>query len=248
MIKSIALKDLRNGEVLQFNTDILAIVNLNNPLVLKVQPEYNNLLVVNQVIEGLFKTDSSNPITEELQALDARRDAAINGMIAVINGYSYHFNAAINTHATHLKNHLNLFGAGIARDNYQSETTTLRTIINDWINKPELAVAVTALNLIDWKNELETANTSFASKWLTRTQELGAVSSDTIKAKRTDAANAYYTLRETLDAYNTINKGADPFGKTINELNALIDQYNVLLAGRKGGGTNVTPSVPTTPA
>lgn len=51
-------------------------------------------------------------------------------------------------HASALEAHLNLFGTGIARENYQSETTLLRNIINDWKTKPELAQAITALQLI----------------------------------------------------------------------------------------------------
>jgi hypothetical protein len=61
---------------------------------------------------------------------------------------------------------------------------------------------------------------------------LGAVNPATILEKRLESVQLYYALRDRLAAHHNINDGANPWGKTVNELNALIDQYNVLLAGR----------------
>lgn len=237
MITSIDLIRLRNSEFLQFMTDVLGIVNLNNATKLQVKQQYTNLQTLNKAIDGLFVTDNSNPITEELQILDARRDNAINGITAVINGYTYHFNAATKAQATILNNHLALFGIGIARNNYQSETTILRNIIADWNTKPELKTAITSLDLTSWKTELEAANNAFATRYLSRTQQLGAASTDTIAGKRAEATTAYYALRDRLDAFFTIHEGAEPYTKTTNELNALINQYNIILTARKVDNT-----------
>ncbi len=245
MISSIDIAKLRNGEFLQFQTDFLSIVNLNNPATLQVQTHYNVLVANVQEIESLFKTDTANPITEEIAALDGRRDDAINGLLFIVKAYSYHFDAAVQTHAIKLNHHLQLFGVGIAKDNYQSETATIRNIVNDWATQPELTAAITALNLTAWKAELETANNSFADKYLARTQELGAVNPDSIKGKRQETTDAYYALRDRIDAYATINNYAAPYDKTTNEVNALITQYSALLVGRKGSGAAVTPVPPT---
>jgi hypothetical protein len=242
MINSIKLLLLRNGEFLQFNADFLKIVNLNNPATLQVEAAYNELFAIKQSIEALFKTDTSNPITEELEVLDARRDAAITGISTVISGYTSYYDNNIKAAAIKLNNHLALFGAGIARDNYQSETATIRSIVEDWTNKPELAAAITTLNLGGWKTELEAVNTSFNTKYLARTQEFGAVSADTIKTKRQEAINAFYKLRNNINAHFILQDGAEPYNKVTNELNALIDQYNKLLAARQGGGDSEPPA------
>ena len=233
MITSIDLSKLRNSEFLQFMTDYLGVVNLNNATTLQVKQQYSSLQAITKTIEALFKVDTSNALSDELQALDARRDAAINGMAALINGYTYHYDAATKAHATTLSNHLAIFGVGIAKNNYQSETTILRSIINDWDTQPKLTAAINTLNLASWKKELETANNAFAAKYLTRTQELGAASPESIPNKRVEAINAYYALRDRIDAFFTINDGAAPYNKAVNELNALITQYNTLLAGRQ---------------
>ena len=242
MINAIDIAKLRNSELLQFYTDFLNIVHLNDERALQVEAEYNNLLSSREAIEDLYKISQGNPITEELQALDARRDAAISGLLSVINGYGYHFDAAISSHAHKLSSNLAVYGAGIARENYQSETATIRNIVKDWTETADLATAVAALNLADWQTELETINNSFATKYLDRTQELATASPDTMKQKRLESTTVYYALRDTINAYFTINKGAAPYDKPTNELNALITQYNVLLAGRKGGGVIVPPA------
>jgi hypothetical protein len=147
MINTIDLKTLRNGEFLQFQTDLLAIIGLNNPTALHVQAQYAALTSKVQEVEALFRTDPGNPITDEIQALDARRDAAVNGLLFVARGYANHYDENIRAYATKLNNHLELFGVGIARDNYQSETASIRNIVNDWGNKPELSEALGNLKL-----------------------------------------------------------------------------------------------------
>jgi len=73
---------------------------------------------------------------------------------------------------------------------------------------------------------------------------LGAANPSTILEKRLASVQLYYALRDRLAAHHNINDGANPWGKTVNELNALIDQYNVLLAGR-ANEQEPTPPPPT---
>lgn len=242
MINSITLNNLRNAEFLQFSKDALNIIQRNDPAALSIATWYNAFKAVTEKIEDLFKTDTSNPITDDLQTTDVRRDNALNGITATVQGYTYHFAPATSAAAKTLADHLALFGSGIARENYQSETAIINSIITDWKNKPELMAAIAVLGLDSWVTELDTANKTFSTQYLDRTQQLGAASPDTIKAKRLEAADAWYKLRNKLDAYYEVNEGAQPFAKTENELNALIDQYNTLMNSRKGGDINPTTS------
>lgn len=232
MINSIPLQTLRNGEFLQFIADVLGIVSLNNPAQLQVNSQFTQLQTEYSALQELFKTDRGNPVTDEILALDIRRDDAVTGMSALVNAYTYHFNPALRNPANVLQANLKLYGAGIARDNYMSETASISSIVGDWKNKAELQAAITTLQLADWLTELEQANTAFNTRYISRTQEMGAASPDNIKLKRVMVANAYYALRDHVDAYFTINQGAEPFAKATNEINALVDQYNALLAGR----------------
>jgi len=115
--------------------------------------------------------------------------------------------------------------------NTQAETATLNSIHGDWEIKTELKAAITKLNLTAWVAELKTANNLFQQKFLARTQEYGAASPETLRAKRDETIAAYYELRNFIDAYEVIQPGA-AITKLINELNALIEQYNALLKTR----------------
>ena len=121
----------------------------------------------------------------------------------------------------------------------------MRNILNDWESKPELTAAITALNLGTWKADLAAANTLFAAKYLDRAQETGAASPENIKNKRTEANEAWYALRDLINAHFIIEKGAAPYGPTVTFINGLIEYYNNLIA-RRGQGEEVveTPAAP----
>ena len=238
MIDAIHLAILRNAEYLQFVKDLITIVDKNDPEALKVVAENNALKTKISELEALFKTQLSNPITKELEVLDGRRDKCINGILNVVNGYTYHFKESISQAAYALSDNLKLYGVGIAEQNYQSETTILTNIINDWETKSELVAAVNLLQLADWKNELKTVNLEFSSKYIDRTQEYGTASPENIKSKREQTNAVYYELRDRIGAYGIIEKSNPNFTKVINELNALIAQYNSLLKNRSSNSGN----------
>lgn len=238
MINAITLNNLRNSEFVQFITDVLAIVQRNNPADLKVQEQYNNLMAICTSLETLFKNERGSAITDTINVLDERRDNAINGISSFVQALTYHYDEATRKHANALARHLKLYGTGIARENFQSETAIINNILTDWESKQPYTDALASLNLVAWKDELRTANSAFSAQYLERTQELSAAPPETLKEKRIDACDAYYALRDFIVSFYTIHKGAEPFNKTVKQLNALIDQYNALITGRKS--TNST--------
>ena len=246
MIIAIHLNHLRNAEYLQFIKQVLAIIGLNKPDVLKIEAQYNNLQGYLAALEALFVTEKGSAITETVVLQDNRRDKAINGITAIVNGFTYHYTPDTENHARRLAGQIGEYGAGIARENYQAQTSIIDNLLNDLNSKPEMAAAITALQLTDWCKELETANTAFNNAYLQRTQQLGAVSPETIFAKRQQANSNYYSLRDFIDSYFIINQGAEPYNKVSNELNALIVQYNTMMAGRLAGEKEGGEEVPVT--
>lgn len=236
MINSIDLSKLRNGEYSQFLQDVMNITNQNNPATMQVQPQLTALSAVAAEIEALFKTPVGSAITAELENYDLLRDNALKGILSIVRGNMYSEDPVVKNHATVLDTHLALFGKDIAGDSYQSETSSIRNIIEDWNLKPELTAAITALNLDNWKTSLDTANNFFSDKYLARAVELGSDTADSIKAKRLVANEAYYTLRDNINARYIINSGAEPYKTVVSSINGLITYYNDLLARRVGGG------------
>ena len=245
MITSINLNDLRNGEYITFQKNCSQIIDLNDANALLVKGEKDLLDAETFKIEDLFLIMKKSELTPVIEALDARRDRAINGITITINGYTYYFEEDKSNAANVLANALKPYGSGIATLNLVLETAQIDSLISDFTSKPALIAAANVLGLTSWFTELGTANAAFNKKYLDRTQELGAANPDNIKALRLIANQKYYELRDMLDGYFITKKKIDPWKKTINEINALIDQYNQLLANRKGNNDSETP--PETP-
>lgn len=244
MINQISLQPLRNSEYIQFQTDTLNIVSNNDPEALGVKALFDNLKNVIDSIEKQFKVSQASLITKEIEVLDARRDKAINGITLIIQGYTYHAEEALSNYAKTLEAHLNLFGSGIAKDNYISETTVLRNIINDWKTKPELLAAITALQLTAWQTEMELANNLFNETYSKRNDELAVAPSEKLKTLRLEGNEAYYKLRNRLNSYLDINNGAEPWASTVGKINQNISNYMALLNRRNAGSTNTQGELP----
>ena len=244
MINAINISILRNAEYLQFMKNVDSLVVSNDPTVLNVVAQQEALNNSNAILDGLFKTQLANEITQELVLLDERRDKAINGLLFVLSGFMYHYDEPTAQAASVLNDNLKLYGSGIAKQNYQAETATISSMVTDWETKTALTDAMTLLNLKDWKDELKAANSLFNVKYLARTQEYGVANPDTLKAKREEANAIYYTLRDFLNSFGIVQPTAANT-KVTNEINALIDQYNTLLNNRlaNAGSEDTPPTV-----
>lgn len=229
MISAIDLAKLRNSEFLQFGTFFSNFVVANDPVALNIAPQHTAFKAKLDETAGLFKVEKSSPLTQELILLDERRDKAISGIAGVIDSYGNHFDPATIQATTILAANLNIYGTGIARLNTQEETSTIKAIVNDWETKSELTAAITKLVLSTWVAELKAANLLYEQKYFERTQEYGAANPETLKQKREETMAAYYMLRDFINA-NLILHPSAAFIALENGLNALIEQYNALIA------------------
>lgn len=142
-----------------------------------------------------------------------------------------------------------MYGIGIARLNYPSETAILNNLLRDWESKPELTNAVNLFNIFGWVVEMKTANDEFNTKYLSRTQEYGDANPETIKSKREEVNTEYYALRDRINALHLlIETLPSPYNTVINQLNALTDQYNKLLINRTESSAPITPESPENPS
>ena len=233
MIQSIDLFKLRNAEYLQFQKDFVAIAARNNPNVLQIQAKLDDLNQKTVELDDLFKKILANENTQILVDIDNKRDIAINGLTFLITGYSYHFDNTLKQAADKILDNLKVYGSGIAKLNYQAQTATLTNIINDWENKPALVDALNTLNITNWKDYLKQQNNQFNEVYLNRTQEYGNATPESLKTKREETNVFYYALRNRINALHLlIETPPSPYSTIINQLNALVDQYNNLLNNR----------------
>jgi len=233
-MNAIELKLLRNAEYLQYVKDFAGIIALNNPSTLQIDAKFSAFNTKIGELEALYKKALASEKTQEVLLLDERRDNAITGIYYFLLAKSYHYEADVKQKAQSLLESMALYGSSIARLNYQAETATINNLIRDWENKPDLTIAVADFDLSGWVAELKNANDQFNSKYLARTQEYGDASPETIKLKREETNTAYYALRDRIDALHLlVETPPSPYATVINQLNALTDQYNVLLVNRQ---------------
>jgi len=93
-----------------------------------------------------------------------------------------------------------------------------------------------------WVQELKSKNETFNKKYLERIQQYATVSPENMKSKREAILVIYYDLRKFLEAFSII-QSSPLCDKTINEINALISQYNALLNSRLKAKTNITAPI-----
>lgn len=90
MIQAINLRQLRNSEFIRFHKQVLEICEKADPASLAIASQVNNLQTQVTQLDALF-LKRGNPITEELEALDDRRDAALMGIRANLDSFAYHY-------------------------------------------------------------------------------------------------------------------------------------------------------------
>lgn len=245
IMNAIHVRNLRNAEYLQYMKDFAGIINLNDPSKLNIDAKLSAFTAKSEELENLFKKALANNRTKVILALDERRDDAINGIYFFLQGYSYHFDKDKKQNAQKLLANTSLYGSGIARQNYQSETATLNNMLQDWEEETNLKDAISSFSLNAWVDELRDANTLFNTEYLSRTQEYGDANPETIKSKREEVNVAYYALRDRIDALHTLVETPESsYTTVINQLNALTDQYNTLLVNRQ---VDLPPDSPTSP-
>ena len=243
MINAIDLLHLRNDEHLQLFKDVAVLTLQNDPTSLNIKAQYDALALKNTELDALYKKQTASEITKELEALDDRRDRAVYGLKLVADGYQSHFDPTLSTAATRLSDNFKLYGDSIARQNLQSETNIINSIVSDFETQPDLADAIIALNLTAWKNELKTANTLFGTTYLKRTVEYSEVSKETLAGKREEANQVYYKLRKHIEANATLNDTVPGYATLIDQINALIEQYNLVVQKRRKKDIEETPEV-----
>ncbi|MCV9385069.1 DUF6261 family protein [Reichenbachiella ulvae] len=234
MINRITQMHLRNTEHSQFFSDVLGLIQRQDPSVLKVEEAYNLLKSEHDQLVELLNPEKGSQLTEQIEEADDLRDELLVGIYKIVDGTTAHYNPTQRAHAETLLRSLDLFGGmGLARENYQSETAGISSMLSDWDSKTELTEAVAALKLKGWQNALTLANEQFNDLYLSRTEETSDINPVGVRELRLKMKDDFYDLRDLITAYYTIHKGAEPYATTIKQLNTLIDQYKQLLKSRK---------------
>jgi hypothetical protein len=223
---------LKSSEFLSFHRATLTIVTQNDPEALQVAVPTAAYSVQIAEFETLFKINAFNPLTVEIKELDQQRDEIFKGIHNLLIANTSHFTPAVRDAAHLLQKDLKKYNSTVAIENYNSETTDLKNIINDWRNKTELQNAAALLGLLDWMTELERLNQLFNSKYIDRNSSYAAQTTENATSKRKQVTAVYDLLCQFLNSYAFLND-SPAYKTTISQINALIDQYSTMLKQRR---------------
>lgn len=134
--------------------------------------------------------------------------------------FTYHFEEKQRDPAKILLNEISIYGTGIARMNYQSQTSTIESIVNRWKESPECVEAISSLGISNWVKELGNANRTFRDYYFSRLEEV-----------RREVIELYRLLMNQLEVFASISNDGI-YDNTIRSINELNDQYNKLITNR----------------
>lgn len=238
MYVSILYPKLRNNEFIQFFKNLTEILQSNDPEKLNIKIQLEELLPVLVLFADLYKPDRGSEITEELQEIDAQRDSCLQGIELQIKSFTHHYKPAKQEAAIQLSNSLETYGTGIARQNYQAETSTVNSILSKWEKERILIKSLTVLNLTDWADVLKSLNTQFNEKYLTRIADQAEAPEQKSIDLRVQIIDKYRTLMAHLQAYTTLSRD-NSYEKVNKQINTLIEQYNKMLTARSSSKEEV---------
>lgn len=231
MILRIPTQKLRTGELLQMMCDVVSICDKKQPAQLLIDPQVEQLRTATNTLDGLYKQDQGSEYSSKILELDLRRDKCINGIRQTAIGLAYHFDAPTADAAALILASIDKYGSGIAKTNYQAETSTLNSIVDSWTKEPKLVAALELLNLKTWAAELKASNDAFNQVYLSRVEEAAQKPSIATVDARKEVVTSYQQLVKHIEARATIDNGS-LYNGIVAELNALVDKYSKMLAIR----------------
>ncbi|MBL0683800.1 DUF6261 family protein [Aquimarina mytili] len=231
------LNRYRNGEFLQYMKDILELVNQQDVDALQLTSQKNALEPIVNNINTVFQQSQGSTLTQEIIALDERRDRAIIGIRGASEAFTYHYDQGMAEAANTVLTSITTHGDGISRLSYQQETAILGSVVQDFETEIELKTAIMKLGLTKWVAELKNANDSFASKYLDRVGQAAANPTADIAELRSNATEAYRTLVAHIKAHATLGT-AKGHAIILDQIDILAGQYNQVIENRSSNSAN----------
>ena len=232
MLQTIKLMKLRIKEFTQFFMDLITIIDRYGGEKLKVATQVKPVAENTKKLKEISDEERGSEISDELKQIDDNRDEDIIGIRTVVEGYTHHYDEKIKEAAELLLKSIDHFGPSIAKQNYPTETASLSGISKKFTTDKKCIEALSVIHLNDWFLKMDKENKFFNERYIDRTDENSKKLDEKAKELRKTVTEDYYTLRNHLNAYATIEEEA--YSPVIKQINDLIVQYNDMVARRQG--------------
>jgi len=234
-IKKLHTNNLRNNAHFQLMTEFRGTVSIANPVTLKVKSQFDAFLPLYGDEDTALKKITKSAFTEQIRAADAARDDTFSGMVKICEGTCKHFIPYAADAARQVKIILDTYGNAAALT-FNEETSAIYNLLQD-LRSEKYAVAVAAVGLTPWVDELERRNNTFEVLVGQRYDETAVRPAVAMRDARRAVDAAYSAIIERVEALSVV-EGEEVYAAFINRMNAVIDKYAALLAHqRKKGGS-----------
>lgn len=239
MIKSSNLIQLRNGEVMNFFSNALTVLNEADLETTGLKDEVTLLSAVYDTLRMHYKLERGSRITRSLVELDGARDTFFISLKGLLTFHAQgHPDPAKQAQAELLLKTLESHGTNLHRKNYQEETAGLLSIINTISQNTELTAAVAALNLEGYIEALKTTNTEFDEAYLERNSEYASIPKEKLAELREQAEDSFEKIVLRINANLLLADDPAPFESLASQLDTLVQNYqDVVTRRRQGGGS-----------
>ena len=224
---SITLTRMGNEVHTQFHESVLTAVEQATPQALAIEALHTlyRRAFDEQAAALLIITRSET--TALISQQDAVRDSIFRGFSDTVKGLRNHFDSRTREHANRLWNVFLHYG-NIARKTLDAQTAATNDILREF-ERPDIAEAISALNVADWRDRLDEENRKFHQLMMQRYSEQAALTTVRMRTARTETDRFYRAVTNQID--NQVLTGAnDSAAAFVNELNAIIRRYKSILA------------------
>lgn len=220
---------LKNGEAVGFYRNIVDAANTAGATTLQIKSFVDALKDANNVVDGAFNGIFSSKFTEQLLALDSRRDDDLRGIKWAAKSAQLSRDANLVKAGNTVLKAIEKYGNNIENQASRVQTTIVRNIAQDAAATGAFKDALVLLGLDTWVVAMNAANNDFEAKFDERnTDYISNKSKISTSQAITNARAAYETLLKTIDARNTLDTTGiytnliDVINKTIKDTNTAV--------------------------
>jgi hypothetical protein len=190
----------------------------------------------------IYKWIRKSEYTKKKEETDRRRNNVYVGILSIVRANLKNFNPVVRDQAQHLFNLLDNYG-NLTRSGYDAQTAAIDSILAR-LGSSDYQMAVTALGLAAWVQELGALNSLFKTYVEDTTLELIEKPEISPKDARKQTDNALRAITNRVTARINI-EGPTNFAAFVKEFNVTTDHYNTLVRehyGRLHVRTDITPA------
>ena len=223
-IEKINLLHLRNDAHFQFHTEFRDLVVQQNPLTLKIKPQFDSYLPLYNRVDDALKKIVKSEFTAKIHEADKARDEIYLGMAETVAATLRHFNPNVRQAAERLKILFDTYG-NVVNKPLNEETSAIYNILQEL--KGKYTADAESIGITQWVTELETRNQTFEGLVKERFDETAARTTDIVmKQARAQLDDVYKTIVERINALAVV-EGVASYEAFIKTMNAVIAKYAV---------------------